>query len=260
MTVLRNNFNGGPDFANIDTSNSGQFGDNAFDVAIQSTKAVLQFLSVDTYNLNRPTAEYVAGMGTLGNANVNDRAYAAWTTSMGTQTDVWTRIYYRTISTTGTTADVNLLGFAGPGEGMGLFIPYSGASRVFQLREESTLSTNTVSSTTVVTAGQWYRLEMHMHFSGVRGTSSTELYIYADDDVDTDNYTELVTQTSADYGASAATQYILGQAWGTGQSIPDQYFSGWELNNLGYPGPSPFRLGLGSPSGNMTNPVAIHMN
>jgi hypothetical protein len=106
----------------------------------------------------------------------------------------------------------------------------------------------------------WHRIEFHVLMGATTGQSDLSLYTYPDADDDVGNYTEQIVQTGATYGASPATQYILGQGWAIQHNTPDTYFSNWEINNTGYPGPEPFRLGTGSPNGNMTNSVAIHMN
>lgn len=258
MVALRHNFDGGPNAAGITVANSAQVpGNDPFNgVGSNTSPSFLQYGGIDLNNLNRGTAEYAMGIAT--HAGVATGPWVLWSTSFGTQTQCWTRFYLYLTSTaanTTDTIDLNLFGAAGATQGVGIWIPNTvGTIRYLQI-QDSAATPAKVTMTTPLVAGQWCRVEFH----AVRSTGASELYLYAGADVDTNNYTELITQTGGNYGTSAFTQVWLGQGWDSQGGTLDTFLSNWEVNTTGYPGPAPFRAGKGVP-GILTNPVAIHMN
>lgn len=258
MTVLTNNFSGGPDGTTISTSNSGQFGDDAFDaVDATGTGQVTKFASVGAANLNRPTAEYALQVSTGSTVN---SPYVEWSTSMGSQAQIWTRFYFYLVSLNNTSLhDLDLFSISTSGGGtdqVSFRIRTTTTPYLFQISNDNSGTLSTLGSTPVVT-GEWARIEFR---STINSSGSADLYYYGGANVDTTTYTDSVSQASQNYGVLSAATFRLGHSNSNLANIPTIYFSNWELNNTGYPGPAPFRQGLGTPSGNLTNPIAIHMN
>jgi len=86
MTRLENTFEGyGSSGIAITTGNSGGASGNAFDVVTVNAGSILE------------SASSAVGDGGLRSMRVNgaatELAYAAWTTSMGTKTEIWGRMY-----------------------------------------------------------------------------------------------------------------------------------------------------------------------
>lgn len=255
-----NNFSGGPDGTTITTGNSGQYGDTPFN-AVNTSGNTLQFASVGANNLERPTAEFALRMQTSSSPF---NPYVAWTNaSLGSQTQMWTRLYVYFSAVSSNSTDLCLLWFSSGGSvdvsslwirtSASPFYPYVQASN-------SAGATKTLMSTPIA-AGEWVRLELtstpSQSFNGIN-----DLYLYQDNNVDTTTYTDHVSQSGLFTSSTSFDTVQLGQSsnFGNGQSnTPATYFSNWEVNNTGFPGPAPFRQGLGVPMNNQPNPIAIHM-
>src|SRR5207245_994010 len=259
MVALRNNFEGGPDGTTITVGNSNQAGtQNPFDlVTLSGTGAVLQYTNVAANNLNRPTAEYVMQMSS-GSSTGN--MYCRYTAGLGSAHEVWMRFYvfFSSISTNAT--DLNLCQLRGAGvQQVGVWLRTSTTPYCLQINNNFHVVTTNMTSTPIV-AGVWHRVEFHV-LSGGSGsgtTGSSNLFLYADPDSDSNTYTDTISQTSQDYWQNTADGFTLGQDYNARANTAATYLSNWEINTTGYPGPAPFRAGLGSPSGNLANPVAIH--
>lgn len=248
MTILNNNFNGGPGGTTISTSNSGQFGDNAFDAVTLGTGATLLFGDAATYGIGRPTGEFMA----VNSGGLSATPYCQWTTSMGTKAEFWTRFYLYVPSIVPSSTNRHLFSASHA----------STVSIIVSIRQTSTprslMITDAagaiVAMTNALTAGAWCRVEFHAQSSG-----SSDLKLFAGADVDTNNVTETLTQgPGADYDATSWTRYNLGQHVTSSAGVPTAYFANWQLSDVGPCGPAPFRQGLGTPSGNLTNAQAIH--
>lgn len=252
MPTLRNNFDGGTDGVTITTGNSGADGQNAFNNVISSgTGIVNKFTSVALAGLNRPTAEFVMETSTTTNTGT---PVVQWTTSMGSQTEIWLRYYVYFSAFSASSSNLGILAIQNSGvAGSGLVIAIQTVSspRTFAVQN---INTGAIDFSVIgIVANAWQRIEFHM----IMGTSlgSYDLYYYGD--ADSNTYTDYVFNNHQNYGASTANTYSLGEA-SFQPNTPSTYYSAWELNTTGYPGPAPFRQGLGSPSGNLTNPIAIH--
>jgi hypothetical protein len=256
MVQLINNFNGGPDSTDISTANSGQQGDDAFDVVSNAgSTGILKFAGININSLNRPTAEFAMR---LADGNQVAQPVVGWGASLGTQAEIWTRfyMYYSTVVTTNA-SDLNLFSTGTAGvKGVGLFLQTSSTPRVLYLSDHTTPTARTALMATPLVSSQWTRVELHVACDASAG--SAELYYYANDDVDTDVYTDMVSQTGANYTSSTCDAVYLGQILSQQKNIPNIFFSNWEVNTTGFPGPAPFRAGKGVP-GILTNPIAIHM-
>jgi hypothetical protein len=256
MVAAQHNFDGGPNGTTITVANSAQVpGNNPFDATGTGGGIKLQYgsLALNGYINSRPTAEYIMGMAV---ASSGPRPYVAWTTTIGSQTEIWTRFYLYLTTATPTTNDLCLIAVANAA-GVAACVWLNVSSLVLQIRDTAT-TPNKVNMSTVLAINVWHRVEFHAIMGATTGSSNLFLYAYPNTDTDILDYTETVTQTGATYGAPPATQYLLGQAFGTQVNLADTFISNWAMNNTGYIGPAPFRAGLGSPTGGLTNPVAIH--
>jgi hypothetical protein len=254
MTYIHHNFDGGPQGTTITLANSAQVpGNNPFDVVATGTGLLMQYLAGQG---SRPTAEFICAMQTTASSA---RPLVAWTTTVGNLTELWTRFYFLATSVYSSNAqDLNLFAAANAsGTGPGVWLQTSQSPFVLMIKE-STGSASDVAMTTPIAINVWHRIEFHAIMGA--GTGSADLFLYTDPnaDVDLPNYTETISQTSAAYGAPPANQYILGQGQSTQKNMPPTYFSNWAISDVGYLGPAPFRQGLGSPMGNLPNPIAIH--
>ena len=237
MTVLNNNFNGGPDLAALSTSNSGQQGDNAFDVTgNQSAGTVQQFIDVNRSGLNRPTAQFVYGQSTGTTA---DNPYVQWDAAMGSQGTTYMRFYiYITSFITGVDLPIFGIGSNSTLSDMCWISLRTSTTPVVWLLRNVNSSTQSLGSVTVST-GQWTRLELR--FTAGSGTGSAQLNYYSGTDVDTTNITDTISVSAQNYGATTASWWYCGMA-NSVANCPTIYYSGWQLNNTGLPGPAPWRF------------------
>jgi hypothetical protein len=256
MTTLKNNFSGGPSGTVITTSNSGQYGDNSFDFVYNSGSGVVQRFK-DATGLDRPTAEFVMELST-GSSVPSAAPSLEWAASLGTNAEIWTRFYVKFTAVASNARDLNIFTTGVNGSN-------SNKSVVWILTTGSPITIGVTNartgsgavSNTPITAGEWHRIEVHV----LMGTSGglTEVQYYSGDNVDSITMTDSVTHSGQNYGSTSLGVVGLGQWWAYQLNTPTTYFSNWETSTDGWIGPAPFRQGLGSPSGNLTNPVAIHM-
>jgi hypothetical protein len=248
VTVLSNNFNGGPSATTISTANSGQFDDDAFDV-VASGSSTLQFINNDVFGVGRPTAEFVMN----NSAGIAGTPYVEWNTAMGSLAEVWTRFYVYPLNSVPSSSNRGLFSLIHTNAplSVGVWMRLVSTPRSLLIIDSAGA---TVAMTTPLSAGAWSRIEFHAQQGG-----TADLRLYAGVDADTDNITESISQTGASYGASPFTKYQLGQRVTSAASIPTALFSNWAVSSTGYLGPAPFRQGLGNPAGNLTTPSAIHV-
>lgn len=252
MTVLlNNNFAGGPDGTTLTTGNTGQSSDNGFDsVDSAGTGTICQFVNVGANNLARPTAEFVLGMSTGSTATSPG---VTWST-FGSIAQIWTRFYVYFTNPVSNVVDQCLLEVdTTGGPCCSLWLRVSGTPICFQLSDSTRGNTINMGSQAVQT-GAWTRIEF---FADMGATTSTLNY-YSGANTDTTTITHSITQSPGNYGATGTCNSItLGQGANSQANTPTTYFSNWQVNNTGYPGPAPFRAGAGCP-GILTNPIAIH--
>jgi hypothetical protein len=251
MTVLRHNFDGGPDGTAVTTANSGQVpGNTAFQV-VSPTNVGSGIYTVykDAGALNRPTAEYVlkvkVGATTADNAVI-------WSTAMGTQTQVWWREYIYFVSNLALMSnDMTIFESDNGAVYTGFCDITQGASPKVKIMNGP--STTSVTSTNSVPIGAWMRLEGRYKYSTTVGEAEVDIYF----DADSDTPDETISATGWNMGAANSNSFAFGSAFAS-TNKPETYFSGLELNNVDWPGPAPFRVGRGSPNRNLSNCVAIH--
>jgi hypothetical protein len=249
MTMLRNNFDGGPDGTTITLANSGQVpGNDAFNtMSTVGSQTVIQY--ADAANLGRGTAEFVMKTSTGTSTN---SCGVVWTTSMGSQSQVWWRQY---INLTILPVD------SGAGNDMTIFECDNGA--VYMgfcdlLRTTGKLivrngpQTSSVTTTNALVLNSWARVEARYKFgTGTAGEFDLSLYL----DADSDSPTESISATGWNMAAATANFFTFGSGFNDVHK-PLTYWSGLEINNTGFPGPAPFKA-RGVP-GIQPNPIAVH--
>jgi hypothetical protein len=253
MTVLRNNFEGGPDGTTISVANSSQSGGDPFDqVSTSGTGTVVKYASAD--GLDRPTAEYVMRFATGSSTSVWPGV--RYSTSMGSRSQIWTRFYiYLTALSTSPGFDFNIFSATNNSVNYAVAVYVRTTTPPLSLAILNGRNNATSVVATPITLSEWHRVEFRatMHTS----TGSADLKYFSGQNVDTDIVTDQVSQTSQNYGATSFEDFKLGSGWTAQANTPNTYFSNWELNDTGYPGPAPFRAGKGYP-GILANPIAIH--
>jgi hypothetical protein len=252
MTVLNNNFSGGPAGTMITTSNSGQFGDNAFNATGYSTTNPVEFYDVAANGLNRETAQFVMGI-TLVNTS-GTAPYVYWSSSMGSQSQIWTRFYIYWTSIAQTTYDqIVFTTLSSITTTVSLYLQTSSATnQVLYLKDHGG---NTAMFSQVITPGEWCRVELNINYSG--SSAQGYLFIGANSDGDLSDYDDSATLSGASFGSSSSNLFAIGYPITiSGETAALTYFSNWQLNNTGYAGPAPWYF-QGSP-GFLPNAVAPH--
>jgi hypothetical protein len=246
MTTLRNNFDGGPNSTVLTVANSDQVPINdAFDVvSTQGSGATLQYR--DASALDRGTAEFVLHCATTGTAASEG---VSWSTSMGTQTQIWLRFYLRMpILPAGAGLNPSIfecdngVAFTGSID----IQPNTGLVKIWN--GPGTVSA--VASNSLV-ADEWCRIEAHFTYSTTAGSAELRLYLEADSDTET----ESISWSGSNSGAANSNSFAFGYPFSRANQ-PTIYLSGLELNNVGWPGPAPYKV-KGVP-GIQPSPVAIH--
>lgn len=248
MTVLRNNFDGGPHNTAFTAANSGQVpGNTAFNLVDVNGSNGRTVAYWDASALGRGTAEYVLKTATAGTAV---SCAVVWSTAMGSQSQVWWRQY---VYLTAYTPTYELVIWESDNGAV-----YTGIVAVWEVtgelvvRVSDAAGTPEVLSTNPVPLNAWCRIEGRFQYSTTTGNFDVRLFL----DPDSDTPTETISATNFNLGASAANSFAFGSAF-QAQAKPTTYYSGVELNNEGWPGPAPFRAGKGVP-GILSSPVAVH--
>lgn len=206
MTLLVNSFEGGTNTTAISTGNSGGASGNAFDV-IGSTAPTFS----STWAAHGSLSAHSAG------------GYCEWTTSMGTQTQVWFRMYlYLAVAPAGTidcfyTRDAAV---TSPGS-----IQMT-SGRVLELvYQAGTLH----SMTTLVPLNQWIRLEGFITGSATVGQMALNMYLTMDSTTADESYTSAATLNTL----AALTGYWFGSSSAASPFWMDDI----GLSSTGYIGP-----------------------
>jgi hypothetical protein len=242
VTVLRNNFDGGPDGTTLTAANSGQVpGNDAFNsVTTKTASNIIQY--TDASGLDRQTAEYVLECSTSAVAQAN----CAWTTSMGSQTQIWLRLYFY-MTATPTTNDMCIFESDNGSAYAGCIYVEATTNKMYVSRANTGAL---LTMTTPAPLNKWLRIEAWFSFSTTAGDAELRLYT----DADSDAASETISLGTA-WVTNNANAFAFGQPFATGNK-PTTYFSGLELNNTGWPGPAPFKV-KGVP-GIQPSPVAVH--
>lgn len=244
MTVLRNNFDTGPDGTSITVANSDDVpGNDAFDLVGGTGTGVVRQYSA---TFSRPTAEFTAHLTTGSTAGAPN---VGWTSSMGSQSQIWFReyvylssyppVYDMVVFVCDNTVVYNAI------------IVIRATTGVLSVSNSPQSVTSPFSTPTPL--GAWFRLEGRFQFSATTGNWELRLF----DEADSDTPIETKTATNWNLGANSSTEFAFGYAINSVANLPDLYLSGLELNNTDWPGPAPFRAGKGVP-GILSTPMAVH--
>lgn len=248
MTVLENNFDGGPAGTTLTAANSAQGGD-AFDLVQNAaiSGVVMRYSATPA----RPTAEYSMEIST-GATSATPKFN--WSTSMGAQAQVWARFYlYYSSLPTGNKCYVWRAESTGSATGVCSMVGIEpSTARVFVCNFDATVFAYT---TATVVAGSWMRIEARVQASTTTGNA--DVWLYEGDDVDSVDVTDSIVMSGQNFGAASATNYLYGYT-SSAANWPQMFMSGVGLSSQGPLGPLPFRLGKGSPSGNLSTPIAVH--
>jgi hypothetical protein len=239
MTILVNNFDGGPDGTTITTSNSGQGENDAFNFT-HSTNATLKFAKDNA----RPTAEFTAKMATSGTIA---GSWVSWGSSIGTQSQIYLRMYVRYEAMP---AAVDSIWTATSGGAV--FCAWLGIHpTTHHLYIANSPQTALTDCSMPIIVGQWFRVECRIQFSTTTGNAELRYY----EDPDSEDATDIVTVSNYNFGASSANEFFWGYIV-QDSKLENLYLSGLELNNEGWPGPAPFKV-KGVP-GIQPSAIAIH--
>ena len=256
MPTLRNNFLGTPGVT-LSTTNTGGEG-NAFDLinAAGTSGTVIAFASASA--LNRQTAESVMSYST---ANTSSAPSAIWTTSLGTQSEVWVRFYVMTTAVPSAQSSLgppywfHLAYNSAPLVSVGAqdVSPY--VPLVVTYAAQGGEAQHAMSGSAVPT-NQWMRFELHARTTSTGGVVEAEYYAPAVSDDTTPTTTATI---NLNFPENAVDMYMVGQGISR-KNIDTTYISGFAIGTDGWFGPAPFRLGKGAPNMNLTNPVATHQH
>lgn len=241
MTVLYNNFDGGPDGTTITTGNSSQFGADAFD-AIDAVGSTVKFSNT----FARPTAEFVMRAATAGTAS---EAYVAWTTSMGAQSQIYLRMYMCFAVIPDNVLSPLLFAALSSGSPCAGILVNTATEKL--ALTDSNMAVAIATASNPIVAGRWFRVEARMQFSATVGNAEVRYYEEADSDTPTDT----LIVSNKDFGFSTANGFYFGYVQ-QDTNLENLYVSGLELNNTGWPGPAPFIVK--SVPGVQPNAIAIH--
>lgn len=220
MTVANNDFEEGSNGVTISAANSGGTGENAFDVVnIPATCAI-------TYSNTHVHAGAMASSFTTG--GTAGTPYLDWTTTIGTQTEIWMRCY---LYVTANPAATRQFMRANPGSGGGgVGINLNG--KVVTLNNSNAV---VATSTNAVNLNAWFRLELHLIQSSTTGTIEARLYNNADAEIAA--YTEQLSTANVNTGTAAYTNYLIGVLTSVANFGP-VYVDDVAVSTTGWIGPS----------------------
>jgi hypothetical protein len=233
----------GPSGTTITVANSNDTGGDAFDVVDSSgTGSILQYQASPA----RSTAEFVMK---ATNGSTATAPLVAWTTSAGTQSQVYVRLYAYIQTMTSSNAPLFLSSLSGSICGM-LEVAGTSTPKLWLEGLSSFLA-----GTVTVPVGAWFRVEARMAYGtpSVRGTADARFYIDADSDI----ISESLSIPNYDSRNATANEFKFGCT----QSLANYsttFYSGLAISTDGWIGPAPRRLGTGSPAGCLSSPVAVH--
>lgn len=221
MTLLTNGFEGiAPSGTTITTGNSGGVSGTAFDTVTIGTGCAV----------TSDTAHAAHGIlsGNFSSTGTSASAFVAWTTSMGTTTQIWFRGYYYFTANTGANFTLwRVLNGATLGAGVNLLTSGS-------LRFVDTNSATIFSTTATIPLNQWWRIEGFVVASATVG--QVELKLFKSPDATTPDETDTSAATQ-----NTGTQFTV-YRWGIAANsinIGPFWVDDMGLSNTGYIGPSP---------------------
>lgn len=219
MTVLVNTFEGGSNGVTITTGNSGGVSGNAFDTLNIGSGATFAF-----DNAKAAHGSLSCKVATGASAAVS---LAEWSASMGSQAQVWFRLY---------------LYFTGnPAASLAVWRGYQGISTLcagLDVASNGTLFMQNAafgtifSTTTAIPLNQWFRVEGFAIGSASVGQAELKLYSNADSTTATESHTSAANQNTT----GAMDHYRYGVIASTANVGP-WWMDDIGLSNTGYIGP-----------------------
>ncbi len=194
MASLSNTFEGGTQGVTITTANSGGVSGNAFDSVNIGTGGTCIY---DNTHVHSGTLENEQALGATAG-----QVYVVWSTSLGSVTELYSRIYlYLT---------------ANPGATAGKIEYISGAAAVFlaisttgKIGLINAASATVALSTNSITLNAWNRLEFHCIQNATTGTIQARLFFGSS--VDSATPTESLDGGATNTGSSAYSAIRIGQ-------------------------------------------------
>jgi len=218
VTTLTNSFAGGTSGVTISTGNSGGASGSAFDSVVVGSGGTAQFSNAQAAH---------GGLAALVQTTTANSTNVAWSTSMGSQSQVWFRLYmYFASLPSAATRFFSVVN--GGGTGCARFqVTTSGNLQVLD-----GTGTQITFSTATIPAGQWFRVEGFAVLSASVGQTQVSLYTVPDG------------TTAVETDTSAASQNTLGApvtyAFGPATAVANQgpfYMDDIGLSNTGPLGP-----------------------
>ncbi len=253
MTIVKNNFLGTPGVA-WTVANSGGEGD-PFDTFGDNSANGVVFQYASASGLDRPTAETVLEMST-GNSAYSPAA--VWTTSFGSQSQVYVRFYVQVASAPASSQTTlpywfHLASGGLPYLSLGYY-DYSPFYWIAVTRNAQQAGEAVSYFTTNVQWGKWLRFEIYANVATSGGTIQVDFYDAPNADSDTPTETKNINHN---FPSNSVDMYMVGQGVDR-KLVPTTYFSGFALSNEGWIGPAPFHPGSRSVPGVLSTPVAVH--
>lgn len=207
MTTLTNSFEGGTSGTTVTTGNSGGASGNAFNAVTVGTGATVAFD-------NAHAAHGLLSLKVATGASTA-QAFTSWTTSLGTQVQVWFRLY--------------LFVTASPAVNTRLWAAFQGATTCGAIRlntNRTVTFTNAAGaaitgmvSASVLPTNTWVRLEGFLTGSNTTGQVELKYFATADSPTATETLTSAATQAltgnpnTYDFGFSASAAANIGPYW-----------------------------------------------
>lgn len=231
MTTLLNNFSGGTNGTTITKSNTGGASGNAFNaVGASGTGATEIFDSTHTLHGEGLSFKWQTGSTAVA-------VGAQWTTSMGSQSTIFGRMYVYNGWTQAPSASVRLMSLATSGGTTlcsGLYMLTSGL-----LTLTDTASANGVTTTNKLPLNAWCRIEFKVFTSATVGTVQLQLYLNPDSPTPTEN----LTATSQNTSAGPMAVYDFGQDFDVQASIGPFWYADLGLSSTAFLGPTLWHTG-----------------
>jgi hypothetical protein len=220
VTTLVNSFEGGTTTTTLTTGNSGGISGNAFDTVTIGASATLAFDSTHAAHGG------LSCEAATGGSSVT--SFAMWTTSMGTQTQVWFRLYlYFTANPAATTFVFRTL-VNNATACAALAVTTTG-----KLRALDSASTTITTSAASIPLNQWFRAEGFFVSDPSVGQTEIKLFSTADSPTPTETDTSAATQNTT--GGQNSYRYGMTGALANGGPF---WIDDIGLSNTGYLGPS----------------------
>jgi hypothetical protein len=219
MTSLANSFEGGTNGTTITAGNSGGTSGNAFDTTSTGAGATTAF-----DNTHAAHGSLSCEIATTSSATSN----VQWAASMGTQAQVWFRLYL--YFTANPAAAIRV--FSVNNGTVAAFLRITTTGQLVMVNGNGTVAITT--STATIPLNQWFRVEGFVLASLSVGQTELKLYSTAD------SVTPTETDTSAannNLGVSTLTNYLFGITSAT-PSVVAYWQDNLGLSSTGYLGPA----------------------